>query len=71
MLQSFSALIEQLESAQAKARGSALVNETAETASNAIGTQFERIRIESGKERDAARLREEGVTTWTKPPMRC
>ncbi len=38
---------------------SMLVHETAETAANAIGTQFERVRIESGKERErtAASLR--------------
>ena len=61
MLRSFTALVdEQLESAQAKAREtSSLVHETAENAANAIGTQFERVRIESGKERErtAASLR--------------
>jgi hypothetical protein len=61
LLRSFTALVDdQLTSAQAKAREtSALVHETAESAAAAIGTQFERVRIESGKERErtAASLR--------------
>jgi hypothetical protein len=61
MLRSFTSLVEdQLAAAQAGAReASALVHQSAESAATAISSQYERIRLESGKERErtAAALR--------------
>ncbi len=62
MLRSFTSLVEdQLSTAEARAReASSLVHESAETAAQAIGSQYERIRLETGKERErtAAALRQ-------------
>lgn len=61
MLRSFSSLVgDQLSTAEARAReASVLVHQSAEGASQAIASQYERIRLESGKERErtAAALR--------------
>lgn len=62
MLRSFTSLVEdQLSTAEARAReASTLVHQSAETAAQAIGSQYERIRLETGKERErtAAALRQ-------------
>ncbi len=62
MLRSFSSLVEdQLSTAEARAReASTLVHQSAEAATQAIGSQYERIRLETGKERErtAAALRQ-------------
>jgi hypothetical protein len=62
MLRSFTSLVDdQLTAAEARARDTSnLVQQSAETASHAIGSQFERIRLETGKERErtAAALRQ-------------
>jgi hypothetical protein len=54
MLRSFSSLVgDQLSTAEARAReASVLVHQSAEGASQAIASQYERIRLESGKERE-------------------
>ncbi|CAN1545156.1 hypothetical protein MCEMSEM23_01931 [Rhabdaerophilaceae bacterium] len=54
MLRSFTALVDdQLSTAQKRAReAAALVHDSAETAAQAIGSQYERIRMEAGKERE-------------------
>jgi len=54
MLRSFAAIVhDQLTEAQTRAREtSSLVHETAETATQAINAQFERVRLETGKERE-------------------
>jgi hypothetical protein len=61
MLRSFSSLVgDQLSTAESRAReASVLVHQSAEGASQAIASQYERIRLESGKERErtAAALR--------------
>lgn len=61
MLRSFTALVdEHLTEAQTKARdASALVHESAQSSAEAIGMQFDRVRLETGKERErtAAALR--------------
>ena len=62
MLRSFTSLVEdQLSTAELRAReASSLVHQSAETAAQAIGSQYERIRLETGKERErtAAALRQ-------------
>lgn len=54
MLRSFSSLVgDQLSTAEARAReASVLVHQSAEGASQAIASQYERIRLETGKERE-------------------